>query len=68
MDDLLYCLTFQGLFDELLPLFVKLCKSLSSCVLLMVCIVSETAWPLNQGLQQKSCIGILLVQKDSVEI
>ncbi len=63
-----YCLAFQRWFDELLPLFVKLCKSLSSCVLLMVCIVSETAWPLNQGLQQKSCIGILLVQKDSVEI
>ena len=63
-----YYLAFQGWFDELLPLFVKLCKSLSSCVLLMVCIVSETAWPLNQGLQQKSCIGILLVQKDSIEI
>ena len=63
-----YCLAIQGWFDELLPLFVKLCKYLSSCVLLMVCIVSETAWPLNQGLQQKSCIGILLVQKDSIEI
>ena len=62
-----YCLAFQGWFDELLPLFVKLCKSLSSCVLLMVCIVSETAWPLNQGLQQKSCIGILLVQRDNIE-
>ena len=63
-----YCLALQGCFDELLPLFVKLCKSLSSCVLLMVCIVSETVWSLNQELQQKSCIGILLVQKDSIEI